>query len=48
MFHRYTFPQVREILPARADARPPLRPPTQRELVAASLMMRPSGRPKST
>ena len=40
MTRRYTFPQVREVLPARADARPPIRPPTQRELVAASLIAR--------
>ena len=40
MTRRYTFPQVREVLPAHADTRPPIRPPTQRELVAASLMAR--------
>jgi hypothetical protein len=38
---RYTFPDVREVLAARGDARPPVRPPTQRELVAASLIVRP-------
>jgi len=41
MFHRYTFPQVRELRPPRADARPPIRPATQRELVEASLLARP-------
>jgi hypothetical protein len=40
MPRRYMFPQVREILPPRVDGRPPLRPTTQRELVAASLLMR--------
>ena len=40
MTRRYTFPQVRELLPVHADARPPIRPPTQRELVAASLIAR--------
>jgi hypothetical protein len=40
MTRRYTFPQVRELLPAHADARPPIRPPTQRELVASSLLAR--------
>ena len=41
MSHRYTFPQVHELLPPRRDARPPERPMTQRELVAASLLLRP-------
>jgi hypothetical protein len=40
MTRRYTFPQVREVLQTHADARPPIRPPTQRELVAASLIAR--------
>jgi hypothetical protein len=42
MLHRYTFPQVREILSPRDDSRPPLGLPTQRELVAASLLLRPT------
>jgi hypothetical protein len=41
MMHRYTFPQVRELLPERRDARPPERPLSQRELVAVSLLLRP-------
>ena len=41
MSHRYTFPQVQELLPPRRDARPPERPWSQRELVAASLLLRP-------
>ena len=42
--HSYTFPRVNELLPLRFDARPPERP-SQRDLVAASLLMRP---PKSS
>jgi hypothetical protein len=45
MSHRYTFPQVREVHPRRADPRPPIRPQTQRELVAASLVARPESPP---
>jgi hypothetical protein len=41
MFHRYTFPEVRELLPSRDDSRPPIRAASQRELVAASLLMCP-------
>jgi hypothetical protein len=41
MLHTYRFPEVRELLPPRADARPPVRPATQRELVEASLRARP-------
>jgi len=41
MSHRYMFPQVHELLPSRRDSRPPERPLTQRDLVAASLLLRP-------
>ena len=37
---RYTFPQVHEMLPPRRDARPPDGRYSQRELVAASLLLR--------
>jgi hypothetical protein len=47
MMHRYTFPQVHEMLPPRRDARPPERPMTQRELVAASLLLRPPAKASS-
>lgn len=45
MRRHYTFPQVRELLPPRRDERPPDGRPSQRDLVAASLVLRP---PKST
>ena len=41
MSHRYTFPQVHELLPPRRDPRGPERPGSQRNLVAASLLLRP-------
>jgi hypothetical protein len=41
MSHRFTFPQVRELLPARPGPQPGSRPATQRERVAASLLLRP-------
>ena len=41
---RFTFPQVHEMLPPRRDERPPDGRPSQRELVAASLMLRPPTR----
>jgi hypothetical protein len=46
MSRRYTFPEVREIVRPLIDARPPLRPPSQRELVAASLLLGPRPSPK--
>lgn len=46
MFHRYTLPQVRELLPSRDDSRPPIHSPSQRELVAASLLAYPGTRAK--
>jgi hypothetical protein len=45
--HHYTFPQVHELLPARLDTRPPDRRPSQRELVAASLLLRPVKRQRA-
>ena len=39
--HRFTFPQVQEMLPPRRDERPPGGRPSQRDLVAASLLLRP-------
>ena len=41
---RYTFPRVNELATARRDERPPPpdRRPTQRDLVAASLLLRPA------
>ena len=39
---RFTFPQVTELSSARRDERPPDRRPTQRDLVAASLLLRPA------
>jgi hypothetical protein len=41
MPHRYTFPNVTELLQPRRDPRPPERPRTQRDLVALSLLLRP-------
>ena len=46
MSRRYTFPEVREIVRPLADARPPLQPSSQRELVAASLLVGPKPSPK--
>jgi hypothetical protein len=41
MSRRFTFPQVHELLPPHRDPRPPERPASQRNLVAASLLLRP-------
>jgi hypothetical protein len=39
--HSYSFPQVQELLPPRRDERPPDGRRSQRDLVAASLLLRP-------
>ena len=41
---RYTFPQVHELLPPRRDERPPDGRRSQRDLVAASLLLHPATR----
>ncbi len=48
MSHRYTFPQVHELLPPHRDERPPERRPTQRELVAVSLLLGPRRSPRAS
>ena len=46
--HRFTFPQVNEMLPPRRDARPPDGRRSQRDLVALSLLLRPASPIRST
>jgi hypothetical protein len=46
MSRRYTLPQVRELLASRDDSRLPVHSPSQRELVAASLLAYPGTRSK--
>jgi len=41
--HRFVVPKVREVAPPAQPATDPRRPATQRDLVAASLLVRPGG-----